>query len=244
MVVDSAANTWPEKVYRAPLLKRLDARGRADLAQAGRLLKLQLGDELFQPGQPADCLYVVVDGSIELRATARGDESPGRARTRSLGDTFGDEAAFAGARRSALAVARSTALIAELPFSIFSRAVVRGGGGELASREIGHMRRQATRDLLVTLSFARELSDDDLELLLDAVSHRRYASGEEVCTAGQPARSSFFLQYGLVQVQREHEGRVSVRAYLSAGDYFGDEALTPGGVYPTQNEKIGANGIM
>lgn len=226
-----SSRTWPERIFRSPLLKRLDERGRHDLVLAGTLVDFEEGQQIYRAGDPSDALYVVVEGVVELGIVARGDELEKTLRERRAGDSFGEESVIVGARRSSKAVARSRARVAEIPFSVFNRVVVRGGGAEFIDREIARLRRAVTRDLLASQAFTRDLGDDDLELLLDAVRYQRFEPGDEIYVAGTAAKACFLLQYGLVQVQREEDGRVSVRAYLSAGDLFGDEALGIGATY-------------
>ena len=127
--------------------------------------------------------------------------------------------------RHAGAVTRGPSLVAEIPVHIFRRAAGRSGKAEIAERLERGLQRSATLDLLRTLAVTRDLPPRDLDVLLDAVSHRRVERGQTVYRQGDLGTELFLIAEGLVQIQSEDGDRVHVRAYLSRGDFFGDEEL-------------------
>ena len=85
------------------------------------------------------------------------------------------------------------------------------------------------RNLFRQDELSRDLDEDDLDLLLDAVEWKRFERGERLYGAGDRADACFLVVDGLVQLQLEDDGRVHVSGYVSRGDFFGDEdALGPG----------------
>ncbi len=219
---------WPEDIFGSPVLRGLDERGRHDLERYGRLLELEPDAVLFQPGEPSDALFVVARGAVELRTVARGDEAESVIRVATRQSTLGEEAMLQGQRRSHSAVCTERAVVAQLPAIVLERALKRAGDRERLERELRHLRREATRDLLKAQAFARHLSEPELELLLDSVSPAKYLSGEFIYRQGERAEHCLLLQQGLVQIQSEREGRVRVHGYLSAGDFFGDDEVVTG----------------
>jgi len=215
-------------VFRAPVLRGLDERGRSDVQSSGRLFELAAGEALFEPGDPSDALFVVVRGEVELWSVARGDEAPRVLRVVTQGGTFGEEAVVAGLLRSARAVCAVPAHLAEVPLGVLSRALTRAGATSLFDREVRVLERALTRSLLGTLSFGRYLDEADLELLLDAVHTRSYGAGQFLQRQGDAPEHCLLLQKGLVQIQSEQAGRVRVHGYLSGGDFFGDEEILAG----------------
>src|SRR6187399_92463 len=219
---------WPEGVFRTPVLRGLDPRGRDDVQSSGRILELDKGDVLFEAGEPSDALFVVIAGEIEVWSLARGDEASSVLRVATKDSTLGEEAVVTGLRRSARAVCSLPARLAEVPLGVLTRALTRAGATSLLEREVRALQRDLTRQLLRALAFARHLDSADLELLLDAVQYKSYASGQFIQRQGDPPVDCLLLQKGLVQIQSEQDGRVRVHGYLSGGDFFGDEEILAG----------------
>ncbi len=56
------------------------------------------------------------------------------------------------------------------------------------------------------------------------------AAGADICHEGEPGDAMFVVLRGAVQVYtRNHDGRELVLARLETGEYFGEQALLPGG---------------
>lgn len=221
-------SAWPASVFDAPALAALDERGRDEVERAGRWRKLEDGEVLYRAGDPSDALYVVAAGALCLSAVRRGDERESEIRRARRGDTLGEEAALAGAQRAATATAVERAELAEIPMGVLTRALERSGGGDALEREERALRRAASRDVLGTLAFARDLPVDDLELMLDGVRWTAVPRRARVYGVGDPSDAAYLVVNGLLQLQTEHDGKIQVRAYLSRGDLFGDEEALAG----------------
>jgi Fe-S-cluster-containing dehydrogenase component len=224
----AAKARWPEMVWDAVVLRGIDARARAEIEAAGRLLTLKSGDIVYRAGEPADALYVVIDGACELTAIRRGEAEASVIRRAGRGDVFGEEAtvvAFGVRQMEARSAPRETTVVAEVPLTVLRRAIGRAGGGEIASRLERALKRAATVDLLRTTSFTRVLPERDLEVLLDAVRHVEVPRGEHVYREGDVADSAYLVADGLLQTQTDDGGKPRVEAYLTRGDLFGDDEL-------------------
>ncbi|MBZ0236533.1 MAG: cyclic nucleotide-binding domain-containing protein, partial [Deltaproteobacteria bacterium] len=64
------------------------------LLAAGRVR--DASGEIYRDGEPGEAMFVVIAGSVELRATRRGDAAPSVLRTVRSGGTFGEEALLPG----------------------------------------------------------------------------------------------------------------------------------------------------
>src|SRR5690606_20957102 len=117
--------SWPAAVFRAPVLRGLDGRGRTELTRYGRVIELAPGAVLFEPGQPSDSLFVVAQGVLELRAVARGDAAESVLREIGRYGMLGEEAVVPGLKRAARAVCKSAAKVCEIPLTVLSRALAR-----------------------------------------------------------------------------------------------------------------------
>ncbi|WP_437651227.1 cyclic nucleotide-binding domain-containing protein [Sorangium sp. So ce362] len=218
---------WPPGVFNAPLLRGLDERARREIAEAGRLRSPATDEVVYRAGDAGDAFFVVASGRIALRATRRGDDRDTEVRAAAVGDVLGEEAVVGMSRRTT-AVALAPSVLAEIPVHLFRRAAGRSGKAEVAEKLERGLRRSATRDLLSTLAFTRDLDPEDIEILLDAVSHRRFERGQAIYRAGDPATELWLIADGMVQIQTEDGNRIHVRAYLTRGDFFGDVELDEG----------------
>ena len=239
---------WPASVWDSPVLRALDARGRAEIEAAGAMRSLVAGEVLFRAGEPADAFFVVAEGELDVRAVRRGEADASVIRRASRGDLLGEEATLsAGAARAMDAVCTEAGRVAVVPVAVFRRAAGRGGvagAGEIAARLERTLRRAATADLLRATSFTRELRSSDLELVLDAVEHVQLARGEALFRQGDPSPSVYFIADGMLQLRSEDDERLHVRAYVARGDLVGDEELESGGRRDLSAVALGAAWVM
>ena len=225
-VVATNQARWPDVVWDAAVLRGIDARARGEIEAAGRLVTVRRGDVVYRPGEPADSLYVVIEGTCALTAVRRGEADPSVIRRAARGEVFGEEATLvAFAARTMGARCDEAGIVAEVPLVVLRRAIGRSGGGEPAARIERALRRAATVDLLRTTSFTRALPERDLEILLDAVRHQVVARGEHVYRQGDVADCAYLVADGLLQAQSDDDGKPRVEAYVARGDLFGDDEL-------------------
>lgn len=226
MTAAALPTRWPEVVWEAAVLRGLDGRARAELEAAGRLRTVKRGEVVYRVGEPADALFVVVEGACSLLAVRRGEADASVIRRAARGDVFGEEATVVSfGVRQMEARCEEAAVVAEVPLAMLRRAMGRAGGGELASRLERALKRAATFDLLRTTSFTRALPERELSILLDAVRHVEVPRGEHVYREGDAAESAYLVADGLLQAQSDDAGKPRIEAYLSRGDLFGDEEL-------------------
>lgn len=220
----SEGESWPASVFGLGVLKSLDQRGQVEVERAGESVRARSGDVIYESGELGDAFFVVVSGTVVLRAVRRGDEHPSDIRTVGPGQSFGEECALGGGKRQAQAVAQGDLALVKVPVVVFQRALERAGGSTIAAREMRRLRRGALSDLLRTVSLTRDLKDEDHEALLDAVEMVEVDGGQALFEPGDPARAAYLVVDGLLQLQTEDGDQVLVRAYLSPGDLLGDEA--------------------
>jgi len=218
---------WPDSLFAAPILRGLDAAGRRAIQDAGRLREFAAGEQVFAIDELGDSFFVVAHGEVELFAPTRASlEQTSRLRVARAGETFGEEATLPGGRRRAQARAKTAVAVAEIPAPLFARALGRSGGDLHEAPEQRLLRRRATADLLRQIRLTEALAETDFELLLDAAEHRAVRRGERVYTVGDRPDGLWLIAHGLVQLQsEEQDGALTVRAYLSDGDFFGDAEL-------------------
>ena len=238
--------SWPELVWSAPILRGIDARGRAEIEAAGALTTFARGEVVFRPGQPADSFFVVAEGHLHVRGLRRGEVDLHVVRHARAGDAFGEESSlYAGGTRQMEAACEERSRVAEIPLTVFRRAIERSAGGEsagagVAARHERTLRRAATSDLLSTMSFTRDLASEDVEILLDVAEHVHLSRGEPLFREGENATHVYFIADGMLQVQTEDDERIRVRAYLTRGDVVGDTEMNLGG--PRHESAVASGG--
>jgi Fe-S-cluster-containing dehydrogenase component len=208
------------------MLRGLDERARLEIQAAGALRKLDAGAAVYGPGAPADAFYVVVDGHVVVRAVRRGDDRASVIRHARAGEAFGEEASLRpGGVRQMEAACEAPSLVAEVPVVVYERALGRGGENEVTSRLRRALARRATRDLLRTVSFTRDLADGELDVVLDAAQHVRLERGDVLFREGEETAHVWFVLDGTVRLQEDDGGKPRVRAYLTRGDLVDDGDL-------------------
>ena len=228
-----AREPWPAVVFDAAVLRGLDARARREIGDAGRLVHLAPGGVVYRAGDEGASFFVVASGRVSLRAVRRGDDHESELRAAGPGESFGEECTVGLGRRATAVLqggAEGSAVVAEIPVHVFRRAAGRSGKAEVAERLERSLTRTATADLLRTLAFTRDLGPRDLDVLLDAITHRRVERGQPVYRQGDPATELFLIADGMVQIQVEEGDRLHVRAYLGRGDFCGDAEIVASGV--------------
>ena len=209
------------------LLRELEPASRDALAAAWRLRDLAPGTAAYRAGDDSDSFFLVMSGALEISCLRRGDQAESTVRVARAGDSLGEESMLQGITRRATATAIEPSRVAEIPIAVFLRVTGRAGG-RAAERELRYLTRAAARDLLAASAFARHLSADDAEILLDGLRLEKLERGARLYEPGDRAGAAYLLLEGLVQIQREEGEQISVRAYLSRGDFFGDQEALVG----------------
>ena len=217
----TATLPWNDAAFAAPVLADLDAAGRQRVAAAGRCLAVPAGVDVYNEGDAADYMFVVLSGHISLSCTPRGHDAPIVVRGAMVNDLFGEGALLHEPRRLR-ATAASATTVAQVPIAVFERVAGREGAGGHVDRLRRTLERRATADLMRTLAYLRELPQHDFDIALDSATRVDFSRGDTIYAAGDPAHAFYLVADGLVQLQSESQGQVNINAYLTRGDFFGD----------------------
>jgi Fe-S-cluster-containing dehydrogenase component len=219
-----AREALPALVFEAPLFRGMDARALRELEGAARTLRYGAGAPIYAEGARGEAFFIVTEGEVELSQEPRPGAGRSVVRRARAGDSFGEDATALGTRQSA-AVAASAAAVVEIPVHLFRRAAARSGRGELAERVERTLRRAAARDLLKAAPMCQHLDETSFDTVLDAATFQTVARGAPIYRAGEPSTALFVVCDGMVQIQTEEDERLRVHAYVTRGDFFGDEEL-------------------
>ncbi|MEM7156990.1 MAG: cyclic nucleotide-binding domain-containing protein [Myxococcota bacterium] len=223
----NAEHPFDPRLLEAPLLRELSASAKGRISEAGRTLQVPAGSSIFGLGQSSDHVYVLARGSVQLMATPRGHDHPRVIRDVGPYESFGEEALLGHARR-AEARAATAATFVSIPGPLFRRAAAvageQGDSDEL-QRLARRLRRNATKDILRAGLFFRDLPDEDFAMAVDGAKHIEVRRSDPVYRSGDAAKWLYLVLEGMVQVQSGDGGALRVTAYLTPGDFFGDDDI-------------------
>lgn len=221
--------SWPTSLWQSPWLEGVDAAGRATLEASGTLRSLESGDTLFSPGEPADGIFLVDEGVVEVLAVRRGEARPSPIRRAVAGDAVGEEAVVRrGFARVTGARCATRVRVVGLPVGVYLRVRERGRD---ASRRAGWehgLLEAAANDVLQASSLARALDADQLRAAARSARHRQLARGEALFVRGDSQGELLVIADGMVSLESEVEGRLRIHAYLGPGDLVEDGAGADG----------------
>ncbi len=144
-----------ERLRRAPVLRQLELGALDRLASRSALRALEPGTTLVGEDEPAEALYLVLEGRITVHKRS-GPHETSVLGVRGAGDWVGESALLEGGRRGASVTTQSAARVLEVPAAVFLEAVI--GNAE------------AILDLLRTLNTRQRESDT---LLIDALRRKQ-----------------------------------------------------------------------
>lgn len=217
-----------EHPFASPLLSGLDAQGRAAVRAAARLRNLADGAAAFAPGDPADTLWFVVEGSILLE-TPRG--------SREIGESghFGSEALARGASRTARALSRGESSLFEVPVAALERILTHAGRAPLLVREGDLARRRAYVAALLATPFGQALGERPLEELVVRLREESWPRGQRLFDAAEPAERALIVVSGLVKIVTSGDKA----GFLARGDLVGLEATRAARSYDATATALG-----
>lgn len=222
-----------EHPFASPLLSGLDAHGRAAVRAAARTRTLPDGAAAFAPGDPADTLWFVVEGSILL-------ETPRGSREIGASGHFGSEALARGASRVARASSRGESSLFEVPVTALERILAHAGRAGLLVRERDRARRRAYTARLLATPFGQALGERALEELVERLREEAWSRDRRLFDAREPAERALIVVSGLVKVvtPRDETG------FFARGDLVGLEATRGGGSYGATATALGDAAVL
>jgi signal transduction histidine kinase len=112
----------PEQLLRNRLFIGFPTEVITDIGADVNLLSFDLDDVIFHEGEPGDCLFLVVEGSVRISKMGRG----GKQETLGFiqpGNFFGEMALIDGQPRSAQATAAETSVLGRIDSAAFARVL-------------------------------------------------------------------------------------------------------------------------
>ncbi len=214
-----------------PLFEGLPEEVLATIASRLLLLHVPAGDTIFAEGARAEAMYLVDAGEVELFQEA-GRRREVLARI-GPGGFFGEMALITGRPRSATAIAtRDTNLWVlyrnEFESLVMSHPAIastvgRGLSERLAEAGGAHIERH-----LRHISLLQGLSGDALREIAEYLHPMRYRAEEVIYHQGDAPDFLYLIESGRVSLLVEEDGVEVPVTILSAGDFFGEQAVLTG----------------
>lgn len=202
-------------------------------AVAGRMLlrHVPAGELIFAKGSPADALYIIDSGAVEIVPNAETD----RTVLARLGENefFGETALLTGTPRSSAARAAAHTNLWVLYRADFDDLISRYPSISIAlskvlSQRLADMDRRFTENHLRGLKLLGGLSASQLDDVGRRLKPVRYRQGDLIVREGDPGEDMFFIESGRVEVVQGTGSNTRHLNELAAGDLFGEMALLTG----------------
>jgi len=203
-----------------PLFSELGPHTLSPLLERATLVTARAAELVYREGDPADALYVIVSGSVAIRA----GEPPGNEIAR-LGERefFGENALIGNELRST-----SVEALEETELLRIDRHVLR----ELLEDQpralkvfLRFLRERMVQHLLQTNPLLGLLSLRERRALASRFEFRKLESGELLIEQGERSPGLFILLSGTVDVQLREQDETHPLALLHSGDVFGEMSL-------------------
>jgi cAMP-dependent protein kinase regulator len=198
-------------------------------------------EEILHEGDVADCMYIILDGMVDVRIKAVAGREITIA-TLKTGEYFGEQALLPGStgRRNASVRSLQSARV----YRIAKDDVVLGYSTEgavgpsedeellpLDELDINRLSdEERIRRMLRANRLFRTLTDSDLANVRAWARTGQYEAGEVIIREGETGDSMYIVLDGSVEVFIvDDEGKVLLLATLQRGQYFGELAMIPTG---------------
>lgn len=202
---------------------------------------------IIREGEHADCMYVILEGAVDVRITAVDGREVAIA-TLKEGDFFGEQALLPGAngrRNATVRALRPTRLLRILKADVL-RAASRGRDADFP--ELGGVEGAEGADLerrmrmvLRSSRLFRALSEADLAKATVWTEIAHVPPGELIVRELERGDCMYLVLDGTVEVfVLDDAGKVNILARLGQGQYFGEQALLPSGT-GVRNANVRAN---
>ncbi|MEA5445918.1 cyclic nucleotide-binding domain-containing protein [Gammaproteobacteria bacterium AB-CW1] len=208
-----------------------DIEGAVVESLAGRMGEVRLADgqDLFQAGDSADAMYVVLSGALHVLAPkSESDDFEAARRVGRVmpGEPVGEMALLVGGFRSATVRAVGTTLLARLPAGTFDEAVAKHPPlrAALEAEVLRRMRHNQIGKLI--RRYFGTLEDETWRALEDRLKWQQLEPGEMLFDQGAPGDSLYILVSGQLRILGSNQdGGLQAIATVTAGEMVGEMAV-------------------
>jgi CRP-like cAMP-binding protein/thioredoxin reductase len=175
------------------------------------------GEVLFQQNDYSNSFFSILEGNVKIQISVK--DGATLAFTMGRGDFFGEMGLLSGRRRSGTAIAGENCVLVETPRRSMLKLLQAASGVQRKLDEVSLAR-------IIRNALDSTLLESEINLLVHEAKFKRYETGEALFHEGDKADGLYMIKRGSVTVSRLVEGKDVVLAYVSAGNYVGEMALT------------------
>lgn len=234
-----------ELLQRVPIFGSLSAEELQRVAEAptNGVELYRSGEMIVAENDVADCMYIVLDGAVDVRITAVGGREITIA-TLKHGEFFGEQALLPGStgRRNATVRALSDCRLFRIAKGDVTLGLAKMEDGPLpiVAEEVNNEDR--VRMLLRSVRLFRSLTPRDLKRVNEWTETVDFDDGDIIVREAEEGDFMYIVLDGAVDVfVTDDDGRIITLGRLTAGHYFGEQALLPGGT-GKRNANVRADG--
>jgi len=198
-----------------PLFAEVPQQALIDMVKGAELLDLKDGAVVMRRGDPADALYGIVDGSVDVVV-------PGQQTKMTLaeGDVFGESCLLAGEKRHADVIVRSHLFALKIPRAVFNQIV--GSYPRLAEVLLELLTRRLLGNLLQSAPLFQEFDGRGRQELAQRFEIRRAPRGTLLAEIGKMMDGLYINLTGRLEVMYA-DGRPG--EVHESGTMFGQSSL-------------------
>ena len=168
------------------------------------------GSDVITQGDMGDYFYVIHDGTVDFIVNDNHVGSAG------AGKSFGELALLYNAPRAATCRAAKDCDLWRVDQKTFRMI--------MASTAVSG--KKGVRDVLLKVSFLKEITPMDLSRVIDALSEVKFSPGEDIFLRGAEGDAFYVVKEGKVKIHDILVGNTRYDdVFLGTGDYFGERAL-------------------
>lgn len=207
----------------APFFRLFPAEALKELEQTCERINGRFGQLIVQEGEPADALFVVLDGRVRVLKRSDSVEELVLG-SLSTGDVFGESALFEGGLRNASVRCSAPTRLLRLTRENFEKVAQRVP--KLRQHLEQTRRLRAIRSFLYERTHFGQLPDADLGELLERLEPVDFDDGQLLIEQGAEPGPMFLIESGKVHVYRVDDSSMQRNlAYLHAGDFLGELSI-------------------
>lgn len=186
---------------------------------------------IVEEDEVGDCMYVILDGAVDVRIRAVGGREITIATLKS-GEFFGEQALLPGAsgRRNATVRALQKSRLFRISRGDAALGLETHEEEETAPEPASATAEDRVRMMIRSVRLFRSLSGRDLDRVGDWTETVTFDDGEIILREAEEGDFMYVVLDGSVEVfVMDDDGKIVALATLTRGHYFGEQALLPQG---------------
>ena len=207
------------------------------------VVNCQAGELIVAENDVANCMYIVLDGAVDVRITAVGGREITIA-TLKAGEFFGEQALLPGStgRRNATVRAIGACRLFRITKGDVALGLAKADDITLSGIPEQVTDEERVRMVLRSVRLFRSLSPRDLTRVGDWTELVTYDEGDIILREDEEGDYMYVVLEGAAEVfVMDDDGKIVALSRLTAGHYFGEQALLPAGT-GKRNANVRADG--